>query len=152
MSNGQKDDEAAIRVVLDRLFKSYQAKDVDTMLSCYTDDIVVLMPPRDSVYGMDEWRRSMAQTFQRIDIVELDIDFEEIIVMGDWAWEWHNEWSTIYRRKSEETVTGYIRGAHLLRRDYDGRWKVARFIANLEQVESDLQGHKGRIRSRSRAT
>lgn len=151
MAKVQSEDEASIRAVLDRLFESYRAKDINTMMTCYADDVVTLMPPRDPpLYGLNEWRQSITRTFERIDIVSLDIDIEEILVFGDWAWEWHNEWSTIKRLNSGEVITGYIRGAQLFRRESDGQWKVARFIANIVPVEGDLAGHKERIRARSR--
>ena len=101
------------------------------------------MPWGKPIYGIDDWRQSLESAFQRVDIKKLEFDVSEILVFGDWAWEWHNEWSTVTRRQQGETVTNYIKGAQMFRRVANDEWRVARYIANLLPFEApdDPQAH-----------
>lgn len=150
MSKQARADADQVRVVLDRLFDSYQRGDLDTMLKCYAPDVVTMMPFGEPLYGLEDWRKLLERAFERVYILDLDVDVEEVAVSGDWAFEWHNEWSTQLLRETEEVRTRYIRGAQLFRRQPDGAWKVARYIANVVPLEEDVESHKAMIRSQSR--
>jgi ketosteroid isomerase-like protein len=93
----------------------------------------------------------LAEAFERADILSLEVDTEEILVLGDWAWEWHNEWSTRRLRASGEVRTNYIRGAQMFRRQPNGDWKIARYIANVIPLDEDVDAHKEQIRRQSHA-
>lgn len=150
MNEQARADADRVRGVLDRLFEAYQRRDLTTMLNCYAPDVVTMMPFGEPLYGLDEWRKLLERSFRRVYILDLDVDVEEVSVNGHWAFEWHNEWSTQLLRETEEVRTRYIRGAQLLKRQSDGEWKVARYIANVVPLEEDLESHKAMIRSQSR--
>ena len=88
--------------------------------------------------------------FARNDLLHIDYDIEEVLLLGDWAWEWHNEWSTQRRRENGEVFSLYIRGAQLFRRQASGEWQVARYIANTVPVDGDVEEHKRLIRTSKR--
>jgi ketosteroid isomerase-like protein len=92
-------------------------------------------------------REILEGAFERSDIIDIDYDIEEILILGDWAWEWHNQWSTQRLKATDEVRTLYIRAAQLFQRQHDGEWKVARYIGNAIPLDGDIEEHKKMIRT-----
>ncbi len=141
----QTDDEKAVSQALDRLFETYVARDMEGMLSCYAPDLVVIPQSLaavpnvgDPIYGLRDWQALLAAVFDSVDIQNFIYKPQEITVMGDLAWEWHLEWSTLKRRATDDTFVNYIKGANIFRRQEDGSWKVARYIFNLVRLEDGV--------------
>jgi len=123
-------DKQAIQEVLDRLFSSYMAKDLELMLSCYAPDLVTMMPFGEPTYGLDEWRTLLENAFAIGTALHVETDTEEILINGDWAFEWHSEWAQRIKIPSNEEHANYLRGMQIFHRQSNGEWKIARYIAN----------------------
>lgn len=55
---------------------------------------------------------------------------DEIIVFGDWALERHHEMSVYLPADGSDPVTSYNKGIHILQRQSDDSWRIARYIWN----------------------
>jgi uncharacterized protein (TIGR02246 family) len=125
------DDERAIRAVIDTWFAATRAGDLATVLELMTDD-VVFMVPGHAPFGKAEF----AASFQGMANVVMDgrSEIVELRVLGEWAY---------LRNHIDLTVTpadgvpvrraGYT--LTLLRKERDGRWRLARDANLLAKVE-----------------
>ncbi|MDX8520746.1 SgcJ/EcaC family oxidoreductase [Mesorhizobium dulcispinae] len=116
------DDEAAIRRVVETWMAASRKGDLETVLGLMTDDVVFMVPGK-APFGKEAFAaasKGMGET--RIDG---DSDIVELNVLGDWAY---------IRNRIDMTVTppggepvrrsGYT--LTLLRKEGDGRWRLAR--------------------------
>jgi uncharacterized protein (TIGR02246 family) len=125
------DDERAIRAVIDTWFAATRAGDLATVLELMTDD-VVFMVPGHAPFGKAEF----AASFQGMANVVMDgrSEIVELRVLGEWAY---------LRNHIDLTVTpadgvpvrraGYT--LTILRKERDGRWRLARDANLLAKVE-----------------
>ena len=143
-------DKQAIQEVLDRLFDSYMSKDLELMLSCYAPDLVTMMPFGEPTYGIDEWRTLLENAFKSGTALHVEADAEEILINGDWAFEWHSEWAQRIRIPSNEEHANYLRAMQLFHRQPNGDWKIARYIANAVPIEEDFPGVVRKTRANSK--
>ena len=146
----EAEDRAAIQAVLDRVFSTYIAKDLDGMVDCYSADVVTMMPFGMPTYGRDEWRNLLADAFSRQDVLDIVSDTEEILLFGDWAWVWLMEWAKRRRIENGEEYANFIRTGLMFRREPNGEWKIARYIANVVNIEEDFDEHVARFRANSK--
>jgi uncharacterized protein (TIGR02246 family) len=130
-------DKQAIQAVLDKWFDSYIAKDLEEMMSCHDEELVTIMPFGMPTYGLEPWRETLAGAFEKFDALEIIYDTEEILVLGDWAWVWYMEWAKRRRIGTGEHFANFLRGAQMMKRQPDGEWKIARYIANAVNLEED---------------
>ena len=125
------DDERAIRAVIDTWFAATRAGDLATVLELMTDD-VVFMVSGHAPFGKAEF----AASFQGMANVVMDgrSEIVELRVLGEWAY---------LRNHIDLTVTpadgvpvrraGYT--LTILRKERDGRWRLARDANLLAKVE-----------------
>jgi uncharacterized protein (TIGR02246 family) len=131
MDKAMIDDERAIRELVDLWFTASQAGDLPTVLSLMTDDVVFMVPGQEP-FGKEVFEA----TSKEMENVQLEgtNDIQEIQVLGDWAY---------FRNYIEMTMTppdgstpvhrsGYT--LTILRKESDGRWRLAR-DANLLTVK-----------------
>lgn len=116
------DDERAIRDVVDLWLTASKAGNLATVLNLMTDD-VIFMVPGQKPFG----KEAFAAASQGMKDVRIEgtSDIQEIQVLGDWAY---------LRNYLEMTVTppggvttrrsGYT--LTVLRKEADGRWRLAR--------------------------
>jgi uncharacterized protein (TIGR02246 family) len=117
-----KEDEQAIRDVVARWFAASQAGDTKAVLDLMTDDVVFMVPGREP-FGKDEFAKSSAEMKD----VKIDgnADIREIEVLGDWAFiRSHLEVTMTPPNAPPSKRSGYT--LTLLRREPDGRWRLAR--------------------------
>jgi uncharacterized protein (TIGR02246 family) len=116
------DDERAIRGVVEQWLAASRAHDLDTLLSLMTDD-VIFMVPDSKPFGKEQFAAAAA-TMKDVK-VEAAGTIEELQVLGDWAY---------IRNYVEVSITppNGITSHHsgytltILRRQPDGRWRLAR--------------------------
>ena len=108
-----------------------RARDFETLLSLWTDDGVLILPGADPVIGkealkayMDE-QRKVSQTYT---IREYEHSWEEIKVLGDWAFEWGYFKGEMEMLVSGEVVRQTGKLFRILKRQENGSWKAARAI------------------------
>ena len=124
-------DEQAIRELIDTWMRASKAGDTATVLSLMTDDVVFMVPGRQP-FG----KEAFAAASKGMANVAIDgaSEIVELEVMGEWAY---------LRNRIELTVTppdgarvrrsGYT--LTILRKEPDGRWRLARDANLLAKVD-----------------
>lgn len=126
------DDERAIRELVDTWLAASKAGDLPTVLSLMTED-VVFMVPGQKPFGKEAFEAaSEAMGHVRI---EGTSDIQELQILGDWAYlRAHLDMTMISPdggapvRRSGHTLT-------ILRKESDGRWRLARDANLLAKAE-----------------
>ena len=125
------EDERAIRAVVDSWFAATRAGDLAAVLELMTDD-VVFMQPGHAPFGKAEF----AAAFQGMANVVMDGTSEivELRVMDQWAYL-RNHIELTVTPPSGEAVrrSGYT--LTILRKEPDGRWRLARDANMLTKVD-----------------
>ena len=67
---------------------------------------------------------------------EIEKTIEEIVIMGDWAFERGNEVSKITTRSSGDVKVVHGKYINIFQKQWDGSWKIARRIRNLNHKPS----------------
>ena len=124
-------EERAIRAVVDRWFAATRAGDVAAVLELMTDDVVFMVPGQEP-FGKDAFAaasKGMANV-----AIEGTSEIVELRVLGEWAY---------LRSHIDLTVTppggepvhrmGYT--LTILRKEHDGRWRLARDANLLAKVD-----------------
>jgi uncharacterized protein (TIGR02246 family) len=125
------DDERAIRAVVDAWFAATRAGNVDAVLDLMTDDVVFMVPGQEpfgkAAYAMAS--RGMANI-----AIEGTSEIVELRVLGEWAYL-RNHIDLTVTPPSGEAVrrSGYT--LTILRKERDGRWRLARDANLLVEVE-----------------
>jgi uncharacterized protein (TIGR02246 family) len=118
-------DEAAIRQRFQRWTADFNARDAGRVCDLFAPDLIYSIP--EVVQGTRQTLcANLAAMLARSDIT-LHYDNPDIIVMGDVAvvrltWTLTTELNGIKDRTTEE-------GMDIFRRQPDGRWSIARFVA-----------------------
>jgi uncharacterized protein (TIGR02246 family) len=119
--------------------KASMANDVDTLLSLWTDDGVMIRPGGEPVIGKKALTQAMGsyrEQLKNITITQYVIDFKEVTIIGDHAYEWgefHHKYFTKDNPGKEFEQKGRL--MRILRRQPDGQWKVARAIWTVDVVD-----------------
>jgi uncharacterized protein (TIGR02246 family) len=123
------DDERAIRQVVETWMTASKNGDLATVLGLMTDDVVFMVPGQEP-FG----KEAFAAASQGMSGVKLEGTSEilELQVLGDWAFIRNRIEMTVTRPSGDSTRrAGYT--LTLLRKESDGRWRLAR-DANLLTV------------------
>jgi len=116
------DDEKAIREVVETWMTASKAGDHATVLSLMTEDVIFMVPGQEP-FGKDAFAaasKSMGDTR-----IEGSSEILELRILGDWAFIRNRIEMTAFPlgntpvRRSGYTLT-------LLRKEADGRWRLAR--------------------------
>jgi uncharacterized protein (TIGR02246 family) len=125
------DDERAIRAVVDAWFAATRAGDVDTVLDLMTDDVVFMVPGQEP-FGKAAYAaasRGMANV-----AIEGASEIVELRVLGDWAYlRNHIELTVTPPSGAAVRRSGYT--LTIMRKERDGRWRLARDANLLVEVE-----------------
>jgi uncharacterized protein (TIGR02246 family) len=126
-------DLRAIREIHERDIAAVNAGDVETLVSLMTDDIVLLPPGQPPLVGKESARAMIEADLEQgrdFEIVEYVQDWEEVQVVGDYAFEWGTFNSAVQAKAGGETIRQSNNVIRILRRQPDGSWKVCRAIWN----------------------
>jgi uncharacterized protein (TIGR02246 family) len=116
------DDERAIRDLLATWFDATKKGDTQTVLDLITDDAVFMVPGREP-FGREAFQR----TSEGMKHVEIDgtSQIRELRVLGDWAFmRTHLSVTMKSADGTSATRAGYT--LTILRKEADGRWRLAR--------------------------
>jgi uncharacterized protein (TIGR02246 family) len=124
------DDESAIRELVATWMRASEAGDVNTVLSLMTDDVVFMVPGREPFGKKAFTAQSGAMTDMRMQGTN---EIREIKVLGDWAYI-RNFIQVTMTPPGGEPVrrAGYT--LSILRKEADGRWRLARDANLLTQA------------------
>ena len=117
-------DVAAIRSMTEQLGEAYVARDWDRFASFFTDDAVWMPPDQPPLIGKEAWWSWIGGGWDQSTIQQLTVNHEEIVIAGDWAFEWHTE------TQVGEGWQVNFKGIWILQRQDDGSWKIARYSFN----------------------
>ena len=125
------DDERAIRAVVETWFTATRAGDLETVLELMADDVVFMVPGRQP-FG----KEAFATSFQGMANMAFEgtSDIVELRVLGAWAYLRNHIELTVTppsgeaMRRSGYTLT-------ILRKEPDGRWRLARDANMLATVD-----------------
>lgn len=111
--------------------KAIEAGDVEDYLSLLCPD-AVFMPQNATIKSGQELCRWMAAFLRRMTVRYQELIHLETIVRDDLAYHAYACRWTATPRSGGESVTTSFKGVHLLRRQQDGSWKIARSIWNTD--------------------
>jgi len=127
-------DRRAIEALNQQDVNAVIAGDVTTIVTQWTEDFVVLTAEsivrgRSANAAIAE--RGKAQ-IEAVEVLEYRIDFDEIEVVGDYAYEWG-----IYHGKTRIRATGQVASyggklMRILQKQADGSWKMHRTMATVD--------------------
>jgi len=117
-----------------------KSQDFGALLSLWTDDGVLLLPGQAPIRGIEDLKQYMErhrETSQSYEILEYTHDFQEIQIIGEWAFEWG--FYTASARIKETGKVFHERGKlfRVLKRQPDGTWKVARSIGHPDPIREN---------------
>jgi len=125
-----KDDEEAIRSLFGEWKRASQAKDVNRLSKLITDDAIFLAPGQPPIRGRAAFEALYRQVLGAFTF-EQEWVFEEIAVLGDWAYCWGRDSVTMTPLAGGPAVRASGAGLSILCRLADGSWVVARGINNM---------------------
>ncbi len=106
------------------------AGDLDTLMTFYTQDAVLLPPSSAPVIGRDAVRANWAETFEQYIIVEAVSVFDEIVVLGNWAYSRGRYEGRSTLLDGSGAFEERLSFSGLWHRDAEGSWKIARDMWN----------------------
>ena len=127
------DDLKAIEELHQRDMRASREGDFETLRSLMSDDAVV-MPPGGRVTrgraALDASFARMAEGMKQVEVLEYELDFEEVTVVGDYAFEWGAIRGAMRALPDGEVERSSYKVMRVLQRQPDGAWKVHRTIWN----------------------
>jgi uncharacterized protein (TIGR02246 family) len=109
--------------------------DFAILLTLLTDDCVLLPPDGPPITGKDDIKKhfeEQKELLSGIEIVEYVHDFQEIKILGNWAFEWGYFSNTARPIAGGELIKGSGKLFRILEQQQDGSWKVTRSIWNID--------------------
>ena len=131
----QDDDVQAINELVAEWLTAVRSRDIEKILTFITDDAVFLAPNASPIKGKQAFEAMYRDVFAHCDLDQI-ISYEEIQVVGDWAFAWGVDSITLIPLASGEPMKFKGHGMSILRRQRNGTWKFARGINNMSQESS----------------
>jgi len=131
-SAAQAQDREGIATLQDREIAATMGFDVNGLLDQWTDDAVLLAPRHEPIVGRTAMLRFLEekkQQYANYDILAYDEQWNEVMVVGDYAYQW----GTVSYRLKPPTANefgGSVHAMRVLKREEDGYWRVARAMWN----------------------
>jgi uncharacterized protein (TIGR02246 family) len=116
------EDEQAIRELVRTWMTASQQGDLDTVLGLMTEDVVFMTPGREP-FGKEAFRRQSAALHDVT--IAGSSDIRELKVLGDWAYI-RNHIEMTMTAPGQEPVRRQGYTLTILRKEADGRWRLAR--------------------------
>lgn len=142
MSRDLDKDLAAIEELHQRDMAASRTGDFETLRTIMSDDAVMMPPGGHFVRGRAEIDRGMsrmAEAMQAVEVLEYVLDFEEVQVVGDYAFEWGVIRGRMRSEGGEAEASTY-KVMRILRRQPGGEWKVHRSIWNAHPQDDEKGG------------
>lgn len=131
-------DMEAITQLHQRDMQASKTWDVETLVSLWTDDIVALPEGGKPIIGKEANRASLLklrEQSQGLEITDYKLTFNEVKILGDWAFEWGKFEGVVKPAAGGEPESSSGKVMRILRRQPDGSWKVARTMYNSDATE-----------------
>jgi ketosteroid isomerase-like protein len=124
------DDLKKIEELRQRDMQAVKEGDFTTLRSLLTEDAVMMPPDQPVIRGAEALEnnyRKMEEAYKEIEILEYRMEFEDVKIVGNYAYEWgfiHGK-SRTRDGKIEESSFKVMR---ILKKTESGEWKVHRAI------------------------
>lgn len=132
---GIEEELEAIEKLHARDERASQEGDVETLQALLSEDAVLMLPGKDWLRGhevLKEHYRRMDEAMRLIEVTEYELDFEEVVVLGEYAFEWGTIRGAMRSRGADaapSTPFSY-KVLRILKKEFDGQWRVHRAIWN----------------------
>lgn len=129
---GEDADKVAIKELERRDIIASKKNDVDTLISVWTDDGVLLAPYSAPVMGKQSIRELLEQQKRQsknLETTAYDEDWKEPRIVDNYAFEWGQIAATV-RLATGKEVNERVNAMRVLERQTDRSWKVARVIVS----------------------
>jgi len=117
-----------IAEVRDLELKAFNAADVDGFIDVLTEDVVMDPWTGPAISGRAGARDLLATMLSHSEF-SARYEIDEIVIMGEWAFDRGNWYEHIRRKATGEELDAVFGTLQLYRRD-DQQWKLARLIWN----------------------
>jgi uncharacterized protein (TIGR02246 family) len=124
-------DMTAIEKLHETDMAAAKIHDIDTLITLMTDDCILLPPGQEPIRGRGAIWKFMQEQLpenQKYEITEYVQHFEEVKIIGDWAYEWATFHGTYHLKSGGPDLYERSRLFRILCRHSDGSWRVARSI------------------------
>jgi uncharacterized protein (TIGR02246 family) len=128
-----KKDLELIRRLHEKDMAASKAGDFETLRSLMTDDAVMMPPGESWIRGRAELDASFNRTkdaMRQVEVLDYVLDFEEVKILGDYAFEWGTVRGAMRSRNDGEVEYATYKVMRILHKHSDGEWKVHRSIWN----------------------
>ena len=122
-------DRQKVIAVTDEEAAAIETGDVPRYFALLAED-ALFMPPNSLAKQGEELREWLRDFVERFHIHYLRLTHDETAVEGSLAYHRFTYGWTVTPKAGGETLTGHGKGLHILRRQPDGAWKIAREIWN----------------------
>lgn len=124
----ESEDRAAIRALIEAGERANEAGDVEAWVALFAEDFVYMPPGVPAVTTRDALIETAEAGFRHA--ADLDIEPQEIVIEGNWAFARNHVTGTIELAGSGDVVPIDVKQIVLYSRDADGNWRIARMITN----------------------
>ena len=112
-----------------RLWNEYAAAchagEFERYMSLWIEDGRQMAPDAPQRIGKEQIRAAMQPSFDRFDMANMDINTEEVRVLGDWAYSHGTYTFEMTPKEGGETMSLSGKYLGILQRQPDGSWKMA---------------------------
>jgi len=113
------------------LVDASKAGDVESLVSLFCDDAVLMAPNETTLYGRAEVREWWEEYFENFRITALDLSEREVTLLGDeWIIERASYSIAITPVNPGERIRDDTRWFAFWKRDPDGVWRIAQAMFN----------------------
>jgi uncharacterized protein (TIGR02246 family) len=128
-------DEQAIRDLAEAWEKATVVDDYDTIAGLMSEDATYLTPGNPPMRGREAFM-ALARSMKGRLRIEASGTFEEIQVLGDWAYAWRTMRVTVTPAEGGALARREGNTLSIFRREPDGRWVLTRDANLLANAES----------------
>ena len=122
-------DIESINALLKEHIHAVNTSNTDLNLSGFTEDVVYMPPNVPALIGKSALK-SLVDPFYEEFKAKIDMDPEETIVSGDWAFQWGSLNGHFHPIQGGDTTLLDSKFVYLYHRQPGGQWKIARDIYN----------------------
>jgi len=130
--NKPSPDESVIRAIKqthERAARAVKEGDVAAYVELFAEDGIYMWPNEPAIVGREALSTWFAKRFREYS-AEIEKTIDEIVIMGDWAFDRGNEVSKITTRSSGDEKVAHGKYINVFQKQSDGSWKIARRIRN----------------------
>ena len=142
LSTAMDKDMEAIRKLHEKDMAASKAGNFETLRSLMTDDAIVLPPDEKALHGrkeIDDNFTRMKEAMSQFEVLEYVLDFKEVKILGDYAYEWGEIRGRMQQKGSDKAQSSIFKVMRILQKQADGNWKVHRSIWNGHPPETATQ-------------